>query len=194
MSSIEIIKTIREKTGLSLKDIKNAVDHLQTEDEAKIIKYLREQGALKAQNRQDRQTGQGLISSYVHEGRIGVLLEMRCETDFVSRGAAFGEVGRNICLHIAATQPKFVRPEDADQAFVESELAIARTQLVEEGKPEAMIEKILAGKKNKILEEVCLLTQPYFKDTARTVQQVIDELSQVSGEKVEITKFTIYTL
>jgi elongation factor Ts len=192
--SIEIIKTIREKTGLSLKDIKSAVDHLQTEDEQKIITYLREQGALKAQNRQDRQTGQGLISSYIHEGRIGVLLEMRCETDFVSRGEIFATAAKNICLHIAATQPKFVRGEEADQSFVESELAIAKTQLMEEGKPEAMIEKILAGKKNKILEEVCLLTQPYFKDTSRTVQQILDELSQTTGEKVLITRFTLYTL
>lgn len=194
MSNIEIIKSIREKTGLSLKDIKKAVEELNTNDEQTVIKHLREQGALKAQARQDRQTNQGLVTAYVHEGRIGVLLEMKSETDFVSRGDAFGQVAKDICLHIAATQPKFIRPEDADQEYINSEMEIAKKQLENEGKPAEMVEKILNGKKNKILEEVSLLSQPFLKDSSKTVQQIVDELSQTTGEKIEITRFTCYVL
>lgn len=194
MSQIEVIKKIREMTGLSLKDIKAAVEKLNTEDEDKIITYLREQGALKISGRQDRQTGQGRIFTYVHEGRIGVMIELRCETDFVSRGDVFKQYGNDICLHVAAMQPMFLKTDDVHQEFVDKEMDIAKKLLLDEGKPADKIDMILGNKMNKIKEEVSLLAQAFFKDAKKTVQDIVNELSQATGEKVELTRFTIYKI
>lgn len=194
MSSIEVIKKIREMTGLSLKDIKNAVEKLQTEDEEKIITYLREQGSLKMASRQDRATGNGRIFTYVHEGRIGVMIELRCETDFVSRGDTFKQYGNDICLHIAAMQPMFLKADDVHQEFVDKEMDIAKKLLLDEGKPADKIDMILQNKMKKIKEEVSLLSQPFFKDSAKTVQDIVNEISQSTGEKVELVRFVIYKI
>lgn len=194
MSNLQIIKDIRAKTGLPLKDISKAVEAVGADDEQKIITYLREQGVLKQQARQDRQTANGSIFAYVHEGRLGVLLELRCETDFVARSATFQELGNDLALHIAAFQPKFVSPEDVSQEFIDSELAIARKQLEAEGKPAELVEKILVGKKKKICEEFALLTQSFVKNTDLTVSQVITQATQTTGEKIEVAKFTIFSL
>jgi elongation factor Ts len=194
MANIDLIKNIREQTGLSFKDIKNAIDHVGSDDQEKIITYLREQGALKVQGRQDRQTAQGRIFSYVHEGRIGVMIELRCETDFVSRGEVFAEAGKNFCLHVAASQPKFLKPEEASQEWIEKELEIAKTQLLEEGKPEEKIGMILEGKRKKMVEEVSLLTQPYLMDPKKTITDMINELSQATGEKVELSRYITFVL
>jgi elongation factor Ts len=194
MSNIDLIKNIRELTGLSFKDIKNAIEHVASDDQDKIITYLREQGALKVQGRQDRQTAQGRIFSYVHEGRIGVMLELRCETDFVSRGEVFAEAGKNFCLHVAAMQPKFLKPEEASQEWIDAELEIAKTQLAEEGKPEDKIVMILEGKRKKMVEEVSLLTQAYLMDPKKTISDMIIELSQATGEKVELSKYITFVL
>lgn len=192
--SIEVIKNIREKTGLSFADIKKAIDALQTSDEELIIKHLREQGTLKAGKRADRQTNEGGIFSYVHEGRIGVMISLKCETDFVSRSDAFKKLGDDLSLHIVANQPKCVSAEQVDQDYIKSEIDIARTQLVEEGKPEAMIEKILEGKKSKITKDVSLLSQPFLMNTEITVQDLVHQVSQSTGEKIEVDKFVIYVL
>jgi elongation factor Ts len=194
MSTIELIKKIRESTGLSLKDIKNAVEHLNTEDESKVITYLREQGSLKVSSRQDRATGHGKIFSYIHEGRIGVMIELRSETDFVSRGDVFKQYGNDICLHVAAMQPMFLSPNDVHQEFVDAEMGIAKKLLEDEGKPADKIEMILTNKLQKIKEEVSLLTQPFFKDSKKTIQDVINEVSQTTGEKIELTRFVIYKI
>jgi len=194
MANMELVKSIRNKTLLSLKDINKAIDELQTTDEDKIIAHLREQGALKMEKRQDRQTSYGAIFSYIHEGRIGVLLEVRSETDFVARSESFQELGKNLGLHIAASQPKFVKIEEMDQNFVASEMEIARHLLENEGKPANMIEKILEGKKSKLAEEVCLLEQSYIKNPDIKIKQLVMEVSQSTGEKLEITRFTIYSL
>lgn len=194
MANIETIKKIREITGLSFKDIKNAIDHLNTDDETKIITYLREQGSLKAANRADRVTGQGRIFTYVHEGRIGVMLEMRCETDFVSRGDVFKQYGNDIALHIAAMQPMFLSQNDVHQEFIDSEMDIAKKLLLDEGKPADKIEMILQNKMQKIKDDVSLLGQAFFKDAKKSIQDVVNELSQATGEKVEITRFSLYKL
>ena len=194
MSNIELIKSIRNKTGLPLKDISKAIEILGVVDEDKIITYLREQGVLKQQARQDRTTTNGSIFAYVHSGRIGVLVELRCETDFVARSAAFQELGNDLAMHIAAFQPKFLTPEQADPEFLNKELAIARKQLEAEGKPEDKIELILQGKQKKIAEENSLLTQPFLKDPTLTVAQKIVEITQVTGEKIEVNRFVVFTL
>jgi elongation factor Ts len=194
MSNIELIKSIRNKTGLPLKDISKAIEILGVVDEDKIITYLREQGVLKQQARQDRNTTNGSIFAYVHSGRIGVLVELRCETDFVARSAAFQELGNDLAMHIAAFQPKFLTPEQVDSEFLNKELAIARKQLEAEGKPKDKIELILQGKQKKIAEENSLLTQPFLKDSTITVAQKIVEITQVTGEKIEVNRFVVFTL
>jgi elongation factor Ts len=191
--SLEIIKSIRNKTGLPLKDIKSAVEKIGN-DEEKIIIYLREQGVFKQQSRQDRITNQGGIFSYIHENRIGVMVEIKCETDFVSRSDIFKELGNDIALHITANNPKFVSSEEVDDSFIAKELDIARQQLLNEGKPEDKIEMILKGKKSKIESEVCLLLQPFLKDTSKTVGDYLTSVVQATGEKLIITRFVIYTL
>lgn len=192
--SIELIKKIRESTGLSLKDIKNAIEELNTQDEDKIITHLREKGALKMAGRQDRATGNGRIFSYIHEGRIGTMLELRCETDFVSRGEEFQRYGNDLCLHLAAMQPMFLKTDDVHQEFIDKEIEIAKHLLLEEGKPADKIEMILANKMQKIKEEVSFLGQAFFKDSKKTIQDVVNELSQATGEKVEITRFAIFKI
>jgi elongation factor Ts len=192
--SIDLIKSIREKTGLPLNSIKKAIEELDTQIESEIIDHLRKQGVLKQASRSDRVTSQGSIFAYVHEGRIGVMLEIKCETDFVARSEAFQMLGNDVALHIAAYRPQFVSPDNVDKAFVEKEIEIAKAQLVQEGKPENMIEKILEGKKSKILEENSLLTQPFLKDPKKTVGDQILEVGVATGEKIELTRFEIYSL
>jgi elongation factor Ts len=194
MSEIELIKSIRNRTSLPLGAIKKAIAELQTEEEEKIIAYLREQGVLKAQARQDRETKQGAIFSYIHEGRVGVLVEVKCESDFVSRGERFKELGNDLALHIAAYNPKFVSPETVDQDFIEKELNIQRELMKNEGKPENIIDKILEGKKASIEKDFSLLSQPFIKDNTKTVGQIVLEVSQETGEKIEVTRFVMFSL
>lgn len=192
--SIDLIKQVREKTGLSLKDIKSAVAELKTNSVDEVIDYLRKQGSLKKDSRNDRITTNGKIFTYVHEGRIGVMLEIKCETDFVSRSDVFDALGDDLTLHIAAYKPLYVSKEDAPSDYIQKELEIAKAQLILEKKPEAMIEKILEGKKNKILEENALLSQAFIKNMDMKVENRVAEVSQATGEKIEVTKFVIYTL
>lgn len=192
--SIKLIKSIRARTNLSYKEIQKAIDVLKTDDEDKIIEYLRQQGILKVQARQDKQTNQGMIFSYVHDGRIGVLVEIKCETDFVARGEDFQTLGRDIALHLAANQPRFVSSESVDPEFIQKELEIAREQLRKENKPENIIDKILEGKKAKIIEENTLLSQPFLKNLDITVGELLAQISQKTGEKIAVTRFVIYNL
>jgi len=192
--SIDLIKKIREITGLPLKDIKKAVDEFGSDSEEKIIDHLRKQGVLKKDARSDRQTNNGSVFAYVHEGRIGVMLELKCETDFVARSDSFNELGNDLCLHIAAYRPLYVSPDQAPLDYVEKEIEISRSQLLLENKPAEMIEKILVGKKAKILEESAALKQPFLKNPSITVEDRISEVATVTGEKIEFTKFIIYAL
>lgn len=192
--SIDLIKQIREKTGLSLKDIKVAVDSMPGASQAEIIEQLRKQGMLKKDSRTDRVANNGKIFSYVHEGRIGVLLEIKCETDFVARSEAFEELGQNLCLHIAAYKPLYVDTSKAPMEYVEKELEIASAQLLSEGKPKEMVEKILSGKKAKILEENSLMNQKFLKNPELSVEEYISTTSAATGEKIEVTRFVIYSL
>lgn len=194
MSEMELIKSIRARTSLSLSAIKKAIEATQTDDEDKIISYLREQGVLKAAARQDRETNQGAVFSYVHDGRLGVLVEIKCESDFVSRGERFQELGNDIALHIAAYNPKFVSPETVEQEFINKELEIQRELMKNEGKPDSIIDKILEGKKASIEKDFSLLSQPFIKDNTKTVGQIVLEVSQESGEKLEVTRFVVFSL
>jgi elongation factor Ts len=193
MSNLELLKSIRHKTGLPIKDINKAIEKAGANEE-EVIKHLREQGVLKQQTREGRETNFGGIFGYVHDGRLGILVEIKCETDFVARSDSFQEFGKDLALHIAAYQPKFVSKDQVDPEFIAKELEIARTQLLNEGKSEYKIEMILEGKKRKIAEEFSLLSQNYLKDPTTTVEGFVTRISQATGEKIEVSKFTIYNL
>lgn len=194
MSNIDLIKSIRSRTGLPIKDINKAIDALGNIDEEKIITYLREQGLLKVQARQDRDTHNGGIFSYIHDGRLGVMIEIKCETDFVSRSDVFRELGNDICLHIAAYQPKFLSESEVDPTFIDKEIEIARIQLENEGKSPEMIEKIILGKHSKIVKDFSLQSQPFLKNPNISVLDHVNQLSQSTGEKIAITRFVIFSL
>jgi elongation factor Ts len=193
MSEIELIKKIRERTSLPLKDIKKAID-AKGLDEEKVIQYLREQGSLKSQARADRETNQGGVFTYNHEHRLAVVVVVKCETDFVARSDGFKKMGNNLALHIAANNPKTYYKSSVDQEFIDKELEISRVQLLNEGKPSEMIDKILSGKKNKIIEEVAMESQPFLIDSSITVADYVNQVSQETGEKIEISTFSIHTL
>ncbi len=193
MSNIELLKSIRHKTGLPIKDINKAIEKAGNNEE-EVIKYLREQGVLKQQSRQDRDTSFGGIFGYVHDGRVGVMVEVKCETDFVGRSDTFKEFGKDLALHIAAYQPKFVNKDQVDPEFIAKEIEIARTQLINDGKSEDKIDMILQGKTKKIAEEFSLLSQNFLKDSSVSVEDYITRISQSTGEKIEVEKFVIYNL
>ena len=192
--SLDLVKSIRARTNLSYKDINKAIDALNSTDENAIIDYLRQQGVLKAQARSDRDTSEGGIFAYIHEGRMGVMVEIKCETDFVARGDIFKNFGNDLALHIAASSPKFVDESEVDADFIAKEIEIARERLLNEGKPESMMDKILEGVKGKIVKEVSLLSQPFLKNSDITITQLVAQVGQQCGEKIEISRFVIYNL
>ncbi|GAB4144602.1 MAG: translation elongation factor Ts [Patescibacteria group bacterium] len=191
--SLDLIKEIRNETSLPINDIKKAIEAVGENKDA-IIKHLREQGALKSSKRSDRITDNGSIFSYIHDGRIGVLLELQCETDFVARGDDFKSLGQNLCLQIAASQPKFLNSNQVDQSTIDAEMEIQRKLLESENKPAEIIEKILNGKKDKFFEEIVLLEQPYVKDPSLKVKDLVNVVSQKTGEKINVSRFTLYIL
>jgi elongation factor Ts len=193
MTEIELIKSIREKTSLSFKDIKKAITTVGN-DEEKVIKHLREQGGLKSQARADRATTQGGIFTYNHELRLAVVLTIRCETDFVARSDAFKNLGNDLCLHIAAYRPASYSKSSVSSEYIDKELDIARTQLINEGKNEEMIDKILIGKRNKIIEEVAMESQAFLKDPSITVGDYVTQVSQETGEKIEVSAFSVTSI
>jgi len=191
MSDIKLIKKIRERTGIALKDIQKVVKEMPNLAEEKIIEKLREKGVLKQQAREGREASTGAIFAYNHENRIGVVVKIQSETDFVSRSKEVQEFGDDLTLHIAAYQPKFIKPEDASQDFVDKEIEIIKKQLRKENKPEEVVEKIIEGKKNKILSQSSLYTQNFIKEPEITVGDKITQLCQSTGENILISDFKI---
>jgi elongation factor Ts len=194
MANIDLIKTIRYKTNLSFKDINNAIAELNTDNEAEIIAYLKKQGVLKSAAKQGREASNGSIFTYTHEMRIGVILELKCESDFVARGSDFQTLGNDILLHIAAYQPKFISDTEVSSEFIANELEITKAKMLDEGKEAAMIEKILEGKKAKLAKEVSLLSQPFLKDPSITVAEYIGQIIAKTGENIQLTRFVIFNL
>ncbi len=191
MSDIELIKSIRERTGLSLKDIKNAVAESNSKNEEEIIESLRKKGVLKQQAREGRATAAGSVFTYNHENRVGVLVTLECETDFVARSDDFIAFGNDLALHIAAYEPKFVKKEDAPEGYVEKEVEIMKEQLEKENKSADVIDKIIQGKKDKLLSQVSLLSQNFIKDDKITVGDRLIQIGQITGENVQIGNFRI---
>lgn len=195
MSNItaKMVNELREKTGAGMMDCKKALVEVGGDIE-KAVDFLRAKGLAAAQKKQSRVAAEGAIGSYVHSGRIGVLVEVNCETDFVAKSDDFQSFVKDVAMHIAAADPKFVRASEMDQAFVEREIAIYTAQLKDEGKPEAMIGKIVEGKVKKLSKEVCLLEQPFVKNPDLSVQDLINELTIKIGEKIDVRRFVKFNL
>ncbi len=189
-----MVKELREKTGAGMMDCKKALAATEG-DLTKAVDELRKKGLATAKKRAGRETSEGTVCSYVHMGgKIGVMVEVNCETDFVAKNADFQQFAYDVAMHIAATAPLAVTPEEVDPALVASEKEIYLSQARETGKPENVIEKIVEGKLNKFLKESCLLNQPYVKDPDKTVQDYLNEVRAMTGENVNIRRFARFQL
>lgn len=183
-----MVKNLREETGAGFMDAKKAlVESGGDMDKAKAA--LRLAGAKVAAKKQERTAGQGLVYSYIHADKLGVLVELRCETDFVARSEPFREAARDLAMHIAASAPAYRKPEDVPGELVEAERKIYADQVAAEGKPAEIAAKIVEGKLAKFYTQVCLLQQPFIKDDSITIAQLIEQLTAKVGEKVEVGDF-----
>ena len=191
--SAKLVSELREKTGAGMMDCKKALTEVNGDIE-KAIDYLRQKGLAAAQKKQSRVAAEGAIGSYVHSGRIGVLVEVNCETDFVAKSEDFQVFVKDVAMHIAAADPKFVRASEMDQGFIDREITIYTAQLKDEGKPANMIPKIVEGKVKKLATEVCLLDQKFVKNPDISVQDLINELTIKVGEKIDVRRFVKFNL
>ena len=187
--SAAMVKTLREKTGAGIMDCKEALTSCDGDME-KAVDFLRKKGLATAAKRAGRATSEGTIQSYIHMGgKIGVMVEVDCETDFVAKTDDFVEFAKNLAMHIAATNPVGIVAEDVSEEVVNREKEIYRAQAVEMGKPDKMIDKIVDGKLNKFFKESCLLNQAYVKDPDKTINDYLNEVIAKTGEKIEIKRF-----
>ncbi len=193
-STIEKIKQLREETAAGMMDVKRALEESDGDlNDARRV--LRERGQAIAAKKSTRETHEGLIESYIHfNGRVGVLVEVNCETDFVARTPEFKEFARNVALHVASMDPLAVSEEDIPQAAVDEERSIAERQAQETGKPEKIQERIIEGRVNKFVKESALLTQDYVKEPDKTVGDLLMETIQKVGENVVVRRFVRYEL
>jgi elongation factor Ts len=190
----ELVKTLRDKTQAGIMDCKEALKEAEGDLE-KAVEYLRKKGLATAQKRAGRATSMGQIGSYIHGGgKIGVMVEVNCETDFVGRTEKFSEFVHNIAMHIAAANPLCVRREDMPAELIEKEKDIYRAQAQESGKPDKVIEKIVDGKVDKFFKESCLMEQAYVKNPDISVTDYLNETIAQTGESMTIRRFTRYIL
>ena len=189
-TNTEAIKKLRALTGAGMMDVKKSLDETGGDIE-KAAALLRERGIAKAAKKSDRAAREGLIGSYVHHnGRVAVLVELNCETDFVARNDQFKELAKNLALHIAMANPQYLRRDEVPQDVIEAEKHALRAQALEEGKPEAIIEKMVEGRIGKYYAEVCLLEQPYIKDDSLTVEKLLGEAVAAIGENIQVGRFS----
>jgi elongation factor Ts len=188
-----MVKELRERTQAGLLDCKNALSETDG-DMDKAIEYLRKKGLSKAAKKAGRIATEGAVVSYIHGGRVGVLLEVNCETDFVAKNEAFTTFCREVALQIAAMNPQAVAREDMDLTKVEAERALLREKAISEGKPEKIVDKIVDGQINKFFSENVLLEQAYVKDDKKTIEELQRELIAKIGENVKIRRFVRYEL
>jgi elongation factor Ts len=191
---MNLIQQLRDRTGVGMMDCKKALEEADGNID-KAVEILRKKGAAVALKRADKATSEGMVHAYIHPGnRIGVLLELNCETDFVANTPAFKQLAQDLGMQIAAMKPLYLSPEDVDPKFLEAEKDILRDQLKTSGKPEKVIDQILEGKLQKLFSEICLLKQQFIKDDKLTVEQVVQELIAKTGENIKIRRFVRYEL
>lgn len=189
-----LVKELRERTGAGMMDCKKALAATEG-DMDKAIDFLREKGLAAAAKKAGRIAAEGLVESYIHGGgRIGVLVEVNCETDFVAKTDAFKSLVKDIAMHIAAANPSYLRREEVPAAELEHEKMVLSEQARNEGKPEKIIEKMVTGRIEKYYKEVCLLEQPFVKDPDKTITDLITESIAKIGENIAIRRFTRYQL
>ncbi len=185
-----MVKELRGKSGAGMMDCKKALQETDGDLE-KSIELLRKKGIAAAEKRADRAANEGRIESYIHPGsKLGVLVEINCETDFVAKTDDFKNFAHDIAMHVAASAPRFIKREDVDQASIDKEMEIYKDQAKDQGKPEAIIEKIAAGKIDKFYSEVCLMEQPFVKDPNISIKDLLTETIAKLGENITINKFS----
>jgi len=190
----KLVKELRDKTGAPMMDCKRALEKANGNLE-KALDYLREQGVAKASQKAGRSTREGLIYSYIHPGeKLGVLLEINCETDFVARTDDFRNLAKDVAMQVAASNPIAIKSDDFPAELLEKEKEIYKAQVLKEGKPEKILDKIIQGKLEKYFQEFCLLEQPFIKDEDRTVKQRIDETIAKLGENITVKRFVRFRL
>ena len=190
------VKALREATGLGMMDCKKAMEE-NDGDMEKAIDWLRKKGLAAAEKKADRVAAEGIVEAYIHPGgRVGVLVEVNCETDFVGKTEGFQRFVKEIAMHVAAADPvpRFVDKSEVTQEFIDKEKEIARAQAVATGKPEAIVEKIVEGKMASIYKDVCLLEQPFIMNPDLTVQQYLSQRTAEIGEKLSIRRFQKYVM
>lgn len=192
--SAATVKQLREKTGAGMMDCKQALTECGG-DMDKSVDFLRKKGLATAAKRSDRAMSEGMIESYIHlGGKIGVMVEVNCETDFVAKNDEFKEFSRNIAMHIAATNPLGVKEEDISEEIINREKEVYKGQAMEMGKPEKMIDKIVEGKLSKFLKESCLMNQAYVRDPELTIADLLNELIAKMGENITINRFVRFQI
>ena len=192
--SMQMIKDVREETGAGVLDTKKALE-ASNGDKEKAIEVLRKKGLAQMEKRADRAAKEGLIEMYAHPGnRVGVMLELNCETDFVARNERFRALAHELALHIAAMNPRYVSRDSIPPEELERIRSEYREQALQEGKPEDIVEKIVAGRMNKFYEDSVLVDQPYVKDDEVKVQSLISDVTSVMGENIVVGRFARYEL
>ena len=192
--SSDVVKKLRDKTGAGMMDCKVALT--QTNGDMDLaIDYLRKKGAAVAAKRADRETNQGVVEAYIHAGgRIGAMVELNCETDFVAKTPGFKQLAHDIAMQVAAMTPQYVSREQIPQAVLEKELDIYKVQAQNEGKPAQIAEKIAQGRLEKFYQETVLIEQSFIKDSGKTIKDIIDEETARVGEKITVRRFLRYHL
>ena len=192
------VKNLREKTGAGMMECKNALVAAEGNEE-RAVEILRERGLASARKKEGRIAAEGAVGSYIHMGgKVGVLVELNCETDFVARGEEFQQLVKDIAMHIAAAEPRYVFREDVPAETIEKEREIARAQAKNDpknaNKPDQVVDKIVEGRLNKFYEEVVLLDQPFVKDPTKTVGELVTDKVAKTGEKITIRRFSRYKM
>lgn len=189
-----MVKQLRDKTGAGMMDCKKALQEAEG-DFDKAAEILRKKGIAKAAKRADREANEGVVTAYIHPGsKLGVLVEVNCETDFVANTDDFQSFAKNIAMHIAASNPLAIRREDLDQEALNKEKEIYREQALAQGKPEHIVDKIVEGRLEKYYSEVCLMEQPYVKDPDKTIKDLVTETIAKVGENITIKRFARFRI
>jgi elongation factor Ts len=191
---LKLVKKLRESSGIGMLECKKAIEESNNNYD-KAVEILRKKGYEKAKSKSSRTTNQGIIGSYIHSNlKIGVLIELACETDFVSKNEDFLQLSKDISMQIAAMTPKYIKKEDVPQELIEKEKDIFREQMKNSGKPDNIIDKIVEGKLGKFYSEICLLNQSFFKDDKKTMEELIAEKIHKIGENIVVKRFVRFQL
>ena len=190
----QMVKELREKTGSGMMDCKKALAEADGDMEQAIV-ILREKGMAKTAKKADRIAAEGVVASYIHlGGRIGAMVEINCETDFVAQTDKFQRFAKDVAMHIAAANPKYLSEDEVPEAEVAKEREILKVQALNEGKPEKIVEKMVDGRMKKFYKEICLLDQPYIKDPDMTIGDLVKEMIMDIGENVKIRRFARFEM